>query len=324
MTTRQLFTIFNNHPDEWLSGAHLAEELGISRTAIWKQIQQLKKQGHDIVSHQGLGYQYRASAKLNAPAILAHLSQYPDVVCQVFEELDSTNDYAKAYLSQHPKLSPTVILAEKQTRGRGRLGRQFYSPANTGLYMSILLTLKPGQEVHPSLLTTGTGTAVVRAIRKLYPDLMVALKWINDLVIHQRKCGGILTEAITDLESGQISHLIVGIGLNISTSEFPDDLTQIAGALSDERLDRNRLAAEILEQFFAMYQTYQNGDFLPDYRRFSAILNHPVLVQTVQTQGKTLSGTVVDFDYQGYLVLKDSSGQKITVQGGEVTKVTSD
>ncbi|MFD1671490.1 biotin--[acetyl-CoA-carboxylase] ligase [Agrilactobacillus yilanensis] len=315
----ELLTIFIHNQGRWLSGEQLAEQLQISRPAVWKQIQKLKQQGYQIASQQGLGYQYLGTENLDQAMIQAALPSDLAVTILTFDQLGSTNDYSKQYLSQHPISQPVVILADEQTNGHGRLGRSFYAPKTTGLYFSILLPLQPNEKVIPSLMTTGTGTAVVRTLRQYFPQTPVQLKWINDIVLNHKKCGGILTEAITDLESGQISHLIVGVGLNLSTTEFPDDLQHIAGALTTEPVNRNQLVVQLIQHFFAMYATYQTGDFLTDYRNFSAILGREV---TIVSGSQTTTGTVIDFDYQGQLVLRDADGQVQTINSGEV-KLTS-
>lgn len=313
-----LLTIFLNHPDDWLSGEQLAEELGISRTAIWKQIQQLKKQGYQIASHQGLGYQYQGTQTLNTQLIQRALPSNLNLQLEIHASLTSTNDYAKQHLDQQAYPQPVIILADTQTNGRGRLGRTFYSPKTTGLYLSILLPLQPNEQVLPSLLTTGTGTAVVQTLRSFFPDSPVQLKWINDIVLNGKKCGGILTEAITDLESGQISHLIVGIGLNLNTVEFPKDIATIAGSLSQAPVDRNQLVATLLTNFFKLYADYKTGAFLTDYRQYSSILGQQVALKTTS---ETIVGTAVDFDYQGFLVLRRGDGQIQTMRSGEIIKV---
>lgn len=313
-----LLAIFLAQPDTWLSGEQLADKLGISRTAVWKQIQQLKKQGYHIVSHQGLGYQYQGTQTLNPQIIQQNLPADLPVQLEVHASLTSTNDYAKQHFTQAHYPQPVVILADTQTHGRGRLGRTFYAPKTTGLYLSIVLPLKPKTQVLPSLLTTGTGTAVVQALRDFFPALPVQLKWINDIVLHGKKCGGILTEAITDLESGQISHLIVGIGLNLNTTVFPEEIQAIAGALSQQPVDRNRLVAMILTNFFNMYADYKTGAFLEKYRQYSSILGHTV---ALVTNTDTIQGTAIDFDYQGFLVLRQADGQIKTMRSGEIVKV---
>jgi BirA family biotin operon repressor/biotin-[acetyl-CoA-carboxylase] ligase len=320
MSEQALKQLFLAHPQEYLSGQQLAQNLGISRTAVWKQIQQLKNQGYQIHSQGKLGYRYEGTDHLDSAVIQANLANSADCEILTFASLNSTNDYAKQYLSQQPVTKPVVILADEQTAGHGRLGRSFYSPKTTGLYLSILLPVTANGSVIPGLLTTGTGMAVVKALQKVLPELPLRLKWINDLVVHQRKCGGILTEAINDLESNQISHLIVGIGLNLVTQDFPADLKDIAGALSKTPLDRNKLAADIITEFLKMYATYETGDFLPEYRRYSAVLGRQI---QANTRGKIITGVAQDIDTMGHLLVATDQGLT-TLSSGEITKVQLD
>lgn len=226
---------------------------------------------------------------------------------EVFDVIDSTNLEAKRRaLANFDK--PLLLVTEEQTAGKGRMGRQFYSPKTTGLYMSYLY--QPTASFSDSVtVTAAAAVAVSRAISKL-TDLKPLIKWVNDIYIDGKKVCGILTEAVT----GQKNAIIVGIGVNITTEQFPEDIVSIADSLK-RKLDRNRLAAEIVKELQTLIKELPDRTFIEEYRERSCVLGREV---TFIKDGISKVGKAIDIDRDGGLVVETKAG-KITLNTGEIT-----
>ncbi|WP_164509376.1 biotin--[acetyl-CoA-carboxylase] ligase [Companilactobacillus jidongensis] len=229
-----------------------------------------------------------------------------------FNKIDSTNTFSKEYIVEHHN-GITAVIAETQTNGYGRFQREFYSPQNTGIYLSIIIHT---DKVIPGLLTTMTGLAIVKALKKSFHKADLKLKWINDILLNGKKIGGILAENIPDDNK---NNLIIGIGINLNTIEFPNELKKIVGSISDDpTIDRNKIIADILNCFFEQFKTYQTGDFLPEYCDLCDTLNRTVRI----TNGKQkIIGQAIDIATDGSLVLLDNKKLRHVINSGEVTKV---
>lgn len=221
-----------------------------------------------------------------------------------FDSVDSTNDQARAYLSAH-SAERMVLLANSQTAGRGRLGRSFYSPPDTGIYMTYVLRVG-AFERRALLATTAACVAVMKAL-----DCGAKIKWVNDLYLNGKKICGILTEAIT--QKGQ-SYLLIGIGINLSTSDFPETLCGIAGAIS-KYLDREATIARICDELSYMADRFPSSEHLFDYRR-----NLLGLGQTIRytEAGQTHDAMILGIDEMGGLLVMDG-GERRTLYSGEIT-----
>ncbi len=227
---------------------------------------------------------------------------------KVYEEIDSTNLEAKRRAQFMEDNVPQLILAECQTKGKGRMGRSFYSPQSTGLYMSYMYT--PKTDFSDSVtVTAAASVAVVRAIEKL-TDLKPLIKWVNDIYIDQKKVCGILTEAVT----GQSVCIVVGIGVNITTKCFPKDVQSVATALN-KRIDRNVLAAEIITELKKLVDELPDRTFIADYRDKSCVLGRQV---TFFKNGDEIHGTALDIDRDGGLVVRTQNGI-VTLNTGEIS-----
>lgn len=317
-TQEKLLTLLLEHPTEYLSGERLGQELGVSRTAIWKAIQALKAAGYQLETKAHQGYRYQSADILSAPVIRQDLApELAQIPLNILPQLPSTNQTAKKAAADNVA-TPQIFIADQQTAGYGRYGRNFVSPEQKGIYMSLLL--KPA---HPltdvGLLTTAVATAVFRAI-KATTGIVVDIKWVNDLYYQDKKICGILSEAITDFESQQISHLVIGIGLNFATTPLiPAELQNKVGALfqGQPSITRNQLISAIITQFFDLYQTYPDGAFLNEYRAHSLLIGRKVTLQQGQ---QTITGTVKTINDTGELVLITTAGEQV-FGSGEVTKV---
>ena len=209
----KLLGILEQQKGETLSGEKLAEELHCTRAAIWKAVKSLREEGYTIEAGQNKGYMLvKDSHRLSMEAIQPFLVS-PEVYLKVYQEIDSTNRAAKEAAVTGLAGHGGCVVAGKQTAGRGRRGRSFYSPEEAGLYLSVIL--KPRGSLKESLLLTAeAAVAVYKAVLRT-TGISLGIKWVNDLYHNEKKVCGILTEAVTDFESGDIDFAVVGIGLNL-------------------------------------------------------------------------------------------------------------
>ena len=227
-----------------------------------------------------------------------------------FEQVTSTQDLARNYLKQH--LDKAVFVANSQTNGYGKQGRSFYAPANTGVYFSIAI---PNFNLNPEkseLLTPAIATALVNTLNIFFPLITLQLKWVNDIYLNNKKVGGILTEFSS-------KGLIIGIGINISTQTFPQELQSKAGSITKHEFNRIELIRSLIDAANNAIITYDTGNFLPEYRRLSCTINKKV---TLKIGKKEIHGLAKDINNQGKLVVK-SNGKLHSYSSGEVIKVES-
>ena len=314
-TSSQLLTILGSQSQP-ISGQELADQLNISRTAIWKAINNLKDAGYQITSQPRTGYFLEDNGYLDAGLISRYLPTNFNFPLEIHQIIDSTNIRAKQLANKPDLTTPYIIIANQQTNGYGRYGRNFTSPSQSGIYLSILLANEQ-TEFNSGLLTTAVALAMCRAIEKKLAA-SPKIKWVNDVIVDGKKVCGILTEGISNLETQSLSNIVVGAGINYLTTDFPEEISQRAGSLRNyalkAKVSRNEFIATYLEEFFKLYQTYQTGDFMPEYRAHSNIIGKEVTI----TQGtKNFQGNVVTINDDGAIVLAD--GRKFT--SGEVTKI---
>lgn len=304
----------------FFSGEALANKLNISRAAVWKAIKQLKEEGYSIKAISNKGYSLSIETDvLSREGINIFLTEEnKGLDIEVYKELDSTNVYAKQ-LAVKGALHGTVVLAEEQTAGRGRRGRSFYSPGSTGIYMSIIL--RPNMEANEAILiTTATSVAVAKAIETV-TRIKTGIKWVNDIYIDEKKVAGILTEAVTDFESGKIECVIVGIGINFSTpkNSYPDEIKEIATSLYENKpndITRNQLVAEIINQVLASFKNLQSKEFIEDYKEKSIVIGRDIYILSNNSKTKAKA---IDIDEQGGLIVLTEDGVVKTLNSGEIS-----
>lgn len=311
--------VLEKQKGEWVSGEELAKSLHISRSAVWKAIHELKKQGYPITAGTNRGYCLSTSADLlSVEGMMPYLRGVEPEHVYVYQSVESTNTTAKKMALEHAPHG-TVVLAEEQTGGRGRMGRAFVSPKYRGIYLSILLRPRLSAE-DALLITTAASVAVCRAIEQVAGQ-QAQIKWVNDIYVNQRKVCGILTEAVSDCESGGLESIIVGIGVNFSTpaEQFPEEIRQKAGSLFDsvpERVARNELAAAIINQTLLLCGELESRSFLEEYRRRSLVLGREV--QVVRLGQEPYTAKAVGINDNGGLIL-ERDGQTELLQSGEVS-----
>lgn len=321
MVKEKVLQTLEQHRGELVSGGALAQELSVSRTAVWKAITTLRSEGFPIESVAGGGYRLsETSDALSAAGIMLHLTT--DTIgrsLDVFSEIDSTNNYLKLHAAELSHGHTAV--ADSQTGGRGRRGRSFLSPSGTGVYLSILL--------HPTLpleqinrITIGAAIAACHAIEET-ADFTPSLKWVNDVLKNGKKLCGILTEASVEAETGSLSYAIVGIGINVRTPDdgYPEELRGIAGNLeefSDHSVQRNVLVAHFLNHFERCYQLIESGDadvLMTDYRSYMHFLNQEI---RIINDGAVEPAIARDITSEGYLIV-EQHGVRRALNSGEIS-----
>lgn len=317
----KVLTLLNENKGAFVSGEEIAGELSVSRAAIWKAIQALRGEGYDIEAVTRKGYALAVDSDvLSATAIESMLlkdigklriHQYPAV--------SSTNTTAKEMAASGAE-EGVVVIAEEQTAGKGRKGRDFYSPGQAGLYLSILL--RPSYSVADSLLlTTAAAVAVARAIEEITGE-EARIKWVNDVYCRDKKVCGILTEASLAMENGGLDYAVVGIGVNVFTPKngFPPELREIATALfPDEKTKsgvKNRLAAAILNHFMSYYRELTAKTFLQEYKNRSLLPGREILVLRGNDTQKAMA---ISIDDRFRLRVRYPDGKEEALDSGEVS-----
>lgn len=311
----ELLSVLELNRNQVMSGQVLANQLNVSRTAIWKCITALKEEGYSIHTIQNKGYQLHEHCDvLSVAGIKSHLkADYQSNDLYLHPIISSTNEEAKRLLTLGVN-HQTVVLAEAQSAGKGRFGRAFYSPAHSGIYMTLIL--HPNLQLQSAvLLTTAVSVAICRAIEKVC-GVQTQIKWVNDIYLNNKKVGGILTEAVTDFESGTVQSVMIGIGLNVSTDVFPKELEEIATAIKPKFGTRNQLAAEVLNQVFEICENLEEANFLDEYKSRSTVLGEEIYF--IQNGVKQV-GKAIEIDHEGALIVKLPTSSTIRLNSGEIT-----
>lgn len=303
-----------------ISGEQMARELDCTRAAVWKAVKALQQEGYEIEAGPNKGYMLSEDNNILAEEGIRPLLRQPEVYLKLYQETDSTNRAAKQAAIAGEAGHGSVILACGQSCGRGRRGRSFYSPSQAGLYLSVIL--QPQGNLRESLLlTTEAAVAVYKAVRKI-TGIELDIKWVNDLYYKGKKVCGILTEAITDFESGEIQYAVVGIGLNLYEEEggYPPELRGIAGGLyrnqrEAEGVNRNRLAAEIVN---CLLDETRELKLLPEYLDRNMIPGHRIQILDGQ---QSRSAYAVAICQDGRLKVREEDGSETLLAYGEVSVI---
>lgn len=305
-----------NSKDNWISGDELAQKFDLSRTMIWKYIKALQNEGFKIESKRSAGYHLQSGYALNAKLIEQQIISQADV--QTFKEINSTNTFLKEYLGNHQISRPLAILAEKQTAGYGRFKRKFYSPGNSGIYLSLAIPTK-NQSINPCLITTSIAVGVIHTLQEYFPKQDFSVKWVNDIYLDHKKIAGILTEATADLESLSPSEIVIGVGINLTTKDFPEEIKNIAQAAGSELpADINIIAAKLIDNLLDVISDYEDGHYLIEYKSLLNLIGKQV---DMQVGRELLHGEVTDLSNDGGLVVKDKQNHLNTYYSGEVQKI---
>lgn len=319
MTKDFILAILKNS-ETYISGEKISRELNISRSAVNKAVQSLRRDGYKVSSSTKKGYLLLEDAdRLNMGELLASLSPSDAKRLVFLDTVDSTNSYLQR--NQHTLSAGTVVIANEQTGGRGRLGRSFESPKDKGLYLSLLTRPETAPDKAANI-TAWTAVAVSGAIEKV-TGIRPGVKWVNDLVVNGKKICGILTEMSVEGESGSMRYVITGIGVNCNQEEtdFSENLRGAASSLyieSGKRISRAKLAAEIIKSLDKMREDFPSAadEYLSLYRKNCVVLGKQVRIIGKDTQ---LTGTAEAIDGGFGLVVRFSDGHTGTVTSGEVS-----
>lgn len=309
----EIFQMLENGRGTSVSGEEMAGALSVSRNAVWKAVKSLRDEGYEIESCRNRGYKLLGEKdRLSAAAIRAGLGN-GDIGIYVYESLDSTNNEAKRLLANGLQ-GEAIIVAEGQTGGRGRLGRSFYSPAGGGVYMTLVLRPKASMQ-DAVTLTTAAAVAVVCAIEEL-SGKRPEIKWVNDVYLGGKKICGILTEAVSDFEAGTIQSVLVGIGVNMKTQDFPEEIQEKAASLNEQTIPRSDMIAAIAKTMLKICEDIHSKEYLEIYRSHSMVIGKNV---DYFENGQAFSAVAVAIDDMGGLIVRHADGSERTLFSGEIS-----
>jgi BirA family biotin operon repressor/biotin-[acetyl-CoA-carboxylase] ligase len=317
----QILRALRSNGGAGVSGAELSQQLRVSRAAVWARIHELRGLGYDIEASPHAGYRLRRVPDvLHADDLLARLPESRVVGrdIRVFQETASTNDSVDK-LGRDGVAEGIVVFAEKQTRGRGRLGRAWVSPAGKGLWFSLLLR-PPWPPQSATWITIAAANALVRAIRS-QTRVRPQIKWPNDILADGKKICGVLTELAAEIDTIKYVVLGVGVDVNQEASDFPAELAPIATSLrlaQGEPVHRADLAAEILAQLEVEYQRLLRGEFSAAAEEWEGNCSTLGKLVSIQQGGRTLAGRAEALDAQGALLVRTQHGHLERVLGGDV------
>lgn len=319
-TKEKLLALLESRKGEFVSGEEIARELAVSRTAVWKAVNALRNTGYEIDAAQNRGYCLDAHTDILSIQGIRQLlgSDDSEFNLELIPCTASTNallrDRAAAGAPEG-----SVILANQQTQGRGRLGREFYSPPDTGIYLSLLLRPRGMEPSKAVKLTTMAAVAACDAIEKV-SGKEASIKWVNDIYLNEKKVCGILTEASYSLESGSLDYVILGIGFNVypPAGGFPSELAGIADSILKIQTDqgKNRLAASFLRRFLEIYRGTAERDYAAVYRAKSMVIGQPIRV--ISPAG-TRNAYALDVDRDCRLIVRWEDGTVESLSSAEVS-----
>lgn len=305
-----ILTFLEDHKDQYVSGELIANSLHMTRANVWKNIEKLREDGITIEAISRKGYKLVSTNDALSTAQLHLKGNLVDEII-ILDEVDSTNDYAKRIAETSPN---TLIIANHQSKGKGRRGKAFYSPSSEGIYMSLLL--KPTLTIEDTpFLTIISAIACVEGIQEAL-GIVPSIKWLNDIYIGKLKLAGILTEAQITLENARFEYVIIGMGINTHTTQIPKELEGIYTALDayTKTVDRNKLISTILNRFSEYYDMLpeSNEEIIEIYKSYNFVLNDIVYVDDQKY-------TAIDINQSGHLVVQDDNGTIRNLNAEEIS-----
>lgn len=304
----------------YVSGQEMCNTLGVSRTAVWKVMNQLKEEGYIIEASSNKGYVLTHSPNtITDYEIKSNLGQtglVEDIL--YFDSLDSTNSKAKRMANEGENRN-ILFVTEEQTAGRGRRGRAWSSPKGSGIWMSFLLHPNIAPE-HASMLTLVSALAIVKAIHNT-TGLEAKIKWPNDIVVNGKKLCGILTEMSCELD--YIHYVVIGIGMNVNTTEFPEELSQIGTSLlreSGQEVKRSELLADVIQQMEGYYNQFlETEDLSKLQEEYNACLIHKDQEVRILGGEGIQEGIARGIAADGSLLVEGNDGSINNIISGEVS-----
>jgi BirA family transcriptional regulator, biotin operon repressor / biotin---[acetyl-CoA-carboxylase] ligase len=320
MMDEEILQLLRKHSPVFLSGEEISQRLKVTRTAVWKRVKHLRSLGYEIEASTRSGYHLIRSPDLLTPSEVKPLlgTKQMGRVIHYFQTIDSTN--SKAYqLALGGAKEGELVIAESQEKGRGRLGRHWFSPPFLNLYLSVILRPKiPPQQA--SLITLMAAVATADAIRK-FTGLVPLIKWPNDILLRDRKVAGLLNEIHSEMDRIHFIILGIGVNLNVDGKMFPKEVRTLATSLKKEMgqtISRKvflRLLLQELEGWYTIFLEEGAASMLKAWRDRAQIKGRRVKVHSF---GKTLVGVAVDVDSDGALILETADGERKRIVAGDV------
>ncbi|PYZ94540.1 biotin--[acetyl-CoA-carboxylase] ligase [Salipaludibacillus keqinensis] len=314
----KVLTLLRENKDTFLSGEKISNELDCSRTAVWKHIDSLRKEGYDIVAVQNKGYQLKKSgSQLSEHDLVSRIKENNLFHHVVYHSLVTSTQVIAHQLVNEGAREGTIVVADEQTAGKGRLGRTWDSQHETGIWMSLIL--KPLVDFRQApQLTLVAAVALARALQNKSGQ-QIDIKWPNDLLVNGKKICGILTELQADPD--RIKSVIIGIGVNVNHEHFPQEITDIATSLKKEsgkNFDRAELITDILDEFSWLYEAYLTNGFSlikPLWEAHSLSIGKKVIARRAKD---SLVGIALGINENGVLLLQDETGHVHEIYSADI------
>lgn len=320
MTTKEkLLALLEDSKGTFFSGEEIARTLQVSRAAVWKAVNALREDGYTIDAATNKGYRLSPDSDILSPQGIRRFlkPEYRDLDLTVLPTAPSTNALVREKANQGCP-EGCVIVACEQTAGRGRYGRQFFSPVDSGVYLSLLLRPTAYSPQQATCLTAAAAAAMCQAIEAVTGQ-HPGIKWVNDIFLHGKKVCGILTEAAVGLETGALDYMVLGAGVNLypPVKGFPEEIQPIAGSVLERSCPeaKNRLVGEFLNRFWDFYTHPECRTYLEDYRSRSLAIGQNV---TVLSAGRAVSAYAYGIDDDFRLLVRYDSGKTEALSYGEI------
>ena len=320
MTTKEkLLALLEDSKGTFFSGEEIARTLQVSRAAVWKAVNALREDGYTIDAATNKGYRLSPDSDILSPQGIRRFlkPEYRDLDLTVLPTAPSTNALVREKANQ-ARPEGCIIIACEQTDGRGRYGRQFFSPVDSGVYLSLLLRPTAYSPQQATCLTAAAAAAMCQAIEAVTGQ-QPGIKWVNDIFLHGKKVCGILTEAAVGLETGTLNYMVLGAGVNLypPAEGFPEEIQPIAGSVLERSCPeaKNRLVGEFLNRFWDFYSHPECRAYLEDYRARSLAIGRNV---TVLSAGKTVSAYAYGIDDDFRLLVRYENGDTEALSYGEI------
>lgn len=320
MTTKEkLLALLEDSKGTFFSGEEIARTLQVSRAAVWKAVNALREDGYTIDAATNKGYRLSPDSDILSPQGIRRFlkPEYRDLDLTVLPTAPSTNALVREKANQG-RPEGCVIVACEQTDGRGRYGRQFFSPIDSGVYLSLLLRPTAYSPQQATCLTAAAAAAMCQAIEAVTGQ-QPGIKWVNDIFLHGKKVCGILTEAAVGLETGTLNYMVLGAGVNLypPVKGFPEEIQPIAGSVLERSCPeaKNRLVGEFLNRFWDFYTHPECRTYLEDYRSRSLAIGQNV---TVLSAGRAVSAYAYGIDDDFRLLVRYENGDTEALSYGEI------
>ena len=320
MTTKEkLLALLEDSKGTFFSGEEIARTLQVSRAAVWKAVNALREDGYTIDAATNKGYRLSPDSDILSPQGIRRFlkPEYRDLDLTVLPTAPSTNTLVREKANQG-RPEGCIIIACEQTDGRGRYGRQFFSPVDSGVYLSLLLRPTAYSPQQATCLTAAAAAAMCQAIEAVTGQ-QPGIKWVNDIFLHGKKVCGILTEAAVGLETGTLNYMVLGAGVNLypPAEGFPEEIQSIAGSVLERSCPeaKNRLVGEFLNRFWDFYSHPECRAYLEDYRARSLAIGRNV---TVLSAGKAVSAYAYGIDDDFRLLVRYENGDTEALSYGEI------